>query len=101
MMDDRELKKKKYVTSAFFYGFIVLCYLITEYEKAEDYEECGIIIEAINDYNEAHNMDIPTYFNDEAKEYFIKLFNHNNMSGETAIKNLPAYAEEVKKLVKE
>ena len=36
----RVLKTAKYIQALYKYGFYTLCYLINEYEKEENYEEC-------------------------------------------------------------
>lgn len=60
-----QAKKSKYNDLIFKYGIVALLYIIKDFEEAENYEECAVIIKAINNINETylyyHNIEyMPT-----------------------------------------
>jgi len=95
------IRRNRYLEALYRYGFMTLVYLIDEYEKDQNYEECEIIFSAIMQHNKYLNHNHPTKYNDEAKEYFKKAFAEFGLTGDVAVKNLLYYAEETKKMVNE
>jgi hypothetical protein len=93
------IKKNRYLEALYSYGFYTLCYMITQYEKEENYEECKLILSALNDHNLYMKDNVPTKFDNNAIEYFRKVCYKQNISGTIYTNNLPFYIEEIKKLV--
>lgn len=94
------LKRNRYISNLFQFGFITLCYLIDEYAALEDYEECSVILEAIQAVNEGFKLDLPTRFDGDAKKYFLnakkQLITILDMDGKRMLSRIPEYAEIVK-----
>lgn len=95
----RVLKKAKYLQALYQYGFYTLCYMIQEYEKEENYEECQIIMDAIRKHNEELNDNLPSKFDGNCSKIFKKAFKDAGFTGDIALGNVEVYAEKVKKMV--
>lgn len=98
----RILKKEVYRKALPMYGFATLCYLMDEYEGKEQYEECQILFDVLNEQNQLNRFivgDLPTKFDEYGKEYFKKAFGEWGLTGEIAMENIPAYAEDVKDMI--
>ena len=85
-------KKEKYKDAILHVGIAALTGALRIYELQENYEECQIIIDAINEINLEYNLDLPTQY-EEAFQYWIEALQSHGCTGETAIKNLPFYIE--------
>lgn len=55
-----DLRKEKYRNGLTTYGVSTLCYLIEEFEALEDYEECAIIKDVIEEFNVEMKETLPT-----------------------------------------
>jgi hypothetical protein len=55
------LKCKKYTTLLLCFGHLFLLELLYKYEELELYEDCQLIVNAINDINKTVNSDLETY----------------------------------------
>ena len=88
---------KTYIRTNFMrYGFFPFLYLMDEYEKEGKYELCGCIYDVIKEKSDKFDMDIPTKFNDEAREIFIMAFRSSSSRGNIALENMPFYANEIR-----
>ena len=85
-----------YLESIFKYGFITLCYLISQYEEEEEYRECELVLHAMSHHKSCYSHDMPTKYNKEAiqalKDELVKF----QLEGTTIINNLPVYAGEIR-----
>lgn len=93
----------RYKECLFRYGFITLCYLIDKYENEENYEECQVIYDAI-EYVSKHSgrkmsTKLPTKLDANCMRQFKDAFYSMGLTGDTTLKNLPHYANEVEKYV--
>lgn len=90
-------KEKIYSQAIWRYGFITLLYIINEHEKNENFEECAIIFNIINNHTERFEMvGCPKYYNDEAVDWLRAEFWKLGHSGDVAIHNIPSYAQDIK-----
>ena len=89
-----------YLESIFKYGYITLCYLLSQYEKDEEYRECELILHALQHHQLCYSHKHPTKYNDEAKAELRKELQEFGFSGDTIIQNIPIYAAEIKKHVR-
>lgn len=87
----------RYLGALYRYGFITLCYLIQEYEKEENYEECAIILSALNKHNDILKDSLPTRMNDDCIKYWKDSFMEFGLSG--TFGNVKYYAEETKRMI--
>lgn len=89
-------REKTYREYCFKYGVLTLCYLMKEYESIQEYEECQIILNAINKLSEKFDMYLPTIFDDKAKRWLdIQLITMTETNGVTLVGNIPYYAEQI------
>ncbi len=95
----RVLKTAKYLQALYRYGFYTLCYMIQEYEKEENYEECQIIMDAIREHNKELNDNLPSKFDENCTKIFKDAIRKAGFTGDIALGNVEVYAEEVKKMV--
>lgn len=89
-----DVRKKTYEDGLLSYGIMTLCYLMREFEKQENYEECQIIYEVISESNRDLNLNLPTKYEDCVpyleKEVDKRHFTH-------LVKNVPEYARELRR----
>ena len=64
------MKKEQYKKYLFLYGFLTIVYLLDYLTEIEDYEECIIVKEVIQEINKEFKMDIPTTYGVEAIEMY-------------------------------
>jgi hypothetical protein len=96
-MNNKE-KEVKYKQLCYKYGVITLCFLIDEYAKQEEYEECQIILNAINQLSEKWGEIYPTTYDDYSKRWFERNIRKiTGTDGYFIIDNMPYYIEQVKK----
>jgi len=94
-------RTEQYVRACFSYGVITLCYMIEEYAKEENFEECQIILDAINIISKMIGEEVPTHFDDKAKRWLrLQLIPFTETDGSVIINNLPLYAEHIKNKLK-
>lgn len=87
-----DLRKEKYRNGLTTYGVSTLCYLIDEFEVVEDYEECAIIKEVIEEFNIEMKETLPTRLSD-CRAYLEK----NTLSNVTAVLDkTPYFAKQLK-----
>ena len=78
------------------YGYITLLLLLDNNEKLENYEECSIIKQVLNDFSINFKLQIPDrYIEEQLLEY------KNFPNGELLIMNLPYYAEEIQMQIRD
>jgi hypothetical protein len=72
---------------------LTLCYLIQHYSDLENYEECKIILDVINDISFELNKSLPTKWNDNTKNWLKnRIKKLTGTSGNITINNIPYYA---------
>lgn len=97
----RDLKVSAYRTLQYKYGVITLLYVMQDNELAENYLECAIIKQAIEETNKEIDAALPT----SLRGLDIKGFVHTQMAGikdadfkeESFFVNLDHYIDEVKR----
>jgi hypothetical protein len=77
------------------YGVLPVLIILEKKEKRSDFEECAIIYKCLIEHEERTKVKIPTKLDSESVEHFIEGFHDLGFSGETYIKNLPHYIEEI------
>ncbi len=92
-------KVKIYKRSIFLYGFITLTYLMSKYENLGRYEDCQMILDALNSCNKELGLGLPTKYDDNAWQYFLDSMQGFNMTGEHSAKNIPYYAEVIEEMI--
>ena len=85
---------KRYEDCIIKYGVISVCYLLKEYEKIEKYEECHIILSAIQDHNSITSQNLPTTY-----EGCMKLLESYDSEYEFMLKEVPDDVIEIRKYV--
>lgn len=99
-----KIKRSRYIECIFRYGITPVLLLLQECENNENYEECQIILSAIEYINK--NTDgivievLPTKYNPEIIVNLKKEFKKLGLTGNIAINNIPNYIEEIKNYVK-
>lgn len=105
-MTDREfeiiIKKQRYKGAIFSYGIITLLYVLSEYEQAENYEECQIIIESISEFNKYWDFKgkdkLPSTMTGlNIKEFLKDAYALFHMKPDNYMDNIDYYAELLKK----
>lgn len=81
------------------YGFLPFLYLLEEYEKSEQYENCQVIFEVLNEMSQYWGLMLPTRLNDYAIEYYFKAMKESKQEGRIAFSYMPQYVEEIKHLL--
>jgi hypothetical protein len=79
------------------FGIITILHLLKECEQKEMYEECLIIITAIDECNEHLKLNLPTSLDFiNVKEYISDCFAEFSLSGYGFENRLPYYIQEIK-----
>jgi hypothetical protein len=92
-------KKVKYSKALYLYGFLTLTYLIEEYNQQQNFEECQLILEVLQEHNVKHELDLPTVYDKDSILYFKKCMQDLGYTGNTSLGNIQYYVAEVKKLI--
>tara|TARA_R100001039_G_scaffold10623_1_gene5572 strand:- start:123452 stop:123754 length:303 start_codon:yes stop_codon:yes gene_type:complete len=99
---NRELKILKYTKGLNNYGLYPTLSLLKEYEEKELYEECAVILAAVEqkfkDSNLFPNNKFPTKIEQFSEEQYKKMFDSFGLEGDVALKNNSYYIAEIKKL---
>ena len=96
----QEIKENRYVQAIFRFGIVPLTLLLDEYEQESNFEECQIILNAINFVNQYTDGEkLPTKYDSKALSKLKEQFSLFGFKGNTAIKNIPYYIEEIKQMV--
>lgn len=70
MLSKRDQRRARYKQAIKDFGFLVLTRLIVHFQQSEDYEECQMIKEVIEEENKDLGMNYPTVHGEEAFDYF-------------------------------
>lgn len=100
----QERKNRTYRRALFSYGVTPLLLLMEQYETAEDYTECALILNVINKVNEeisAGGERLETRFSEDSLENLRYNCNKLGVRGDIAIANTMAYVEAIKDMVNE
>lgn len=82
------------------YGFLVLLYVMEEYKQEEKYEECECILKAVQYNNIMFGLDIPTEYNQESIDYFLReSYKVTGRDFSFSVKHIDYYAIELKLFV--
>lgn len=92
-MTKHEIYKKGLIN----YGYIVLLLLLDNNEQLENYEECSIIQEVLNQFSFDYQLEIPKRYSISQLEEFKNF----GVNGELLIMNIPYYAEEIQMQIKD
>lgn len=95
MVIDKDLIRRKFHV----FGYLPFLYLLEECEINEDYENCQIIFDMINEKSIAYDLMLPTRLNDYAISYFFKAMEGSTHEGQIAFKNMPYFVEELKNMI--
>lgn len=87
-------RKEIYRKALFRYGIIPITLILQEYEEKEDFEECKMILDVINETN----LGLPTKYNEETLMEVKKEFQKFGLKGDIFIHNVPFYVQEIKKM---
>ncbi len=93
-----------YRRMCFKYGVLTLCYLLDEYTREENYEECRIIYDAIVSIKKTFNIELPTTYSEaESRLWLLSTLNEANdtLAINMIIRNIPSNAEKLKKDIKD
>lgn len=94
------MKKDKYRLGLISFGIAPLLILHKEYEEKEMYEECGYILDAINEQNcNFPELKLPTKYSKDTIPDWVQEFNKLGYSGEIAVSNIDVYIKELKRMV--
>ena len=89
-------KKIIYRKAIIKYGYIPLLLLLDNYEHLEDFEECQLIKESIDEYCKEYGIRLSTKYSKESLEEFKNF----GRKGELMLMNLPLYANDIYKEIK-
>lgn len=81
------------------YGFLPFLYLLQEYEDAEEYENCQIIFDAMNEMSEIWGLLLPTRLNKYAIDYYFKTMEGSKFKGHEAFENIPLFVNQIKEVI--
>jgi translation initiation factor 2B subunit (eIF-2B alpha/beta/delta family) len=79
----KEVKKADYLAHAHRWGIFPLLYLLEEYEQSENYEECHLILEVVQQKSDqlrkenSSNISIPTHIRNVAENIKRKYLSPN------------------------
>ena len=95
-------KVAKYESSIIKFGGYALLYLLEEYEKEERFEECNLIVIAINSFNRhfQYMEQLPTKFSMVQSSDIRKAFSHFGLGGFDYMQRIKQYADEIKVYVR-
>lgn len=85
------MKKNKYIEFSMLYGIATLCFLVKHHERNENYEECAIIIDAIDNIATTLNEKLPTTI-EKAVIYHSEQMQSIGFDGLISRNNMPMYA---------
>lgn len=88
-------KQEIYTNGLMKFGFAPILYLLEENKKIEKYEECQIIIDLLKKYYTKYKLDLPLDWSNDIPRIYKEAFSEFNLSGETAMSNIPQYALEI------
>lgn len=77
------------------YGILPMLIVLKRLEDSEEYEQCELIKEMIDDFNVRFTMDLPTVINGEAVDYVLNAYQEMGFAGTTAILNAEYYADQI------
>ena len=98
---NRVLKEQRYVYCLFCWGVLPLLKLLEEYEQDCNYEECQIILNALNYINTHIDEEkLPTRYSEEAIKDVKNEFEKWGIAENKALDNVDEYIREIKKFVK-
>ena len=89
-------RKQIYQKEILKYGFLPLLKLLEQNKQQENYEECKIIYDVVNEHSKKYNLNLPTEFDEHAIEEMVVSFWRMGYSGQVALNNLPSYCEKIK-----
>lgn len=89
-------RMKRYEDCIIKYGVIAVCFLLSEYERLEKYEECHIILTAIQSHNAATYQSLPTTY---AGCMELLRDNSDSMEYDFMLKEVPDDVLEIRKYV--
>jgi len=92
-----QIKKNRYLEALSMYGIYVVCYLLDCSERAENYEECEVILSAIREYNEITGELLPSRLSDIGRNTLLKSIKRFNMAENDYLDKVEAYAEQVRR----
>lgn len=64
MVTIEDVRRTTYEDALYKYGVMTLCYLIKEFERKENYEECQLVVDVIREHNLMMFDDLPTRYED-------------------------------------
>lgn len=79
----------------FNYGILTVLYMLEHYEKVENYEECKIIIDSIEELEKKHNTTIFKRVSSEVISNVIETYKKFNLTGKNAVENSKYLAEKI------
>jgi hypothetical protein len=93
------LKRQRYLQALYQFGIFTLCFMISEYELEENYEECQIILSVIHHHQATIDEEMPTRFDSETRKYLIDTIKTFNLNQNNVFNNLHRFAKETKLMV--
>lgn len=83
---------KKYLP---IYGILPMLIVLKRLEDSQEYEQCELIKEMIDDFNVRFTMDLPTVINTEAVDYVLNAYQEMGFASETTLINAECYADQI------
>lgn len=90
-----QIKKNRYIEAISMYGIYVLCYMIEKYQEIENYEECALILSAIEKYNEITGESLPSVLHKIDYPILEKSIRRFGMTEQEYLERVDSYAEKI------
>jgi hypothetical protein len=99
------IKEQRYIGAIFSYGVVPVLLVMKDFEEKENFEECQIILNAINFMNknlplEDNEILLPTKYNSKVLEDMKSKFQRFGFKGDVFQANIPYYIREIAKMIK-
>lgn len=100
-LPQKKIKENRYVQAIFAYGVVPVLLLLEEYEDNQNFEECQIILDAIQFINTNLEVEkLPLKYDATTLSKLREWFSLYGFSGDSAIENMPYYMSKIKEMVK-
>lgn len=81
------------------HGFYPMVLVLRELEKQERFEECTIILDAMNSYKERYNVEYDTFYSKKLEEEYFSYYKEYRFL-ELAKSNVEYYIKDIKNRLK-
>jgi len=94
------IETEKYERAILCYGIAPMLIILEEFEKADNYEVCNIILKAIKNLNTSYSVTLEMKYSENTLPDLKQELNRMGFAGDIVIQNMPYYVEKVRELLK-